>query len=306
VGHDQIRALLQAYAAGELGAVEAEVVRAHLATGCGECLRDLFGRPVGARRADEPRRGGARGSGGLGPGAAVVALALVAGALGAWAVTQWRVVGDLHGREGRLRAEVERLASRIAEAERQSAALRTDGERLDRDLAAAHRETARQEEAARAATAAESELTTELERAKERIGTLARGVARRDAEIERLLAGIGEERALHELAATPGVRMLPLRPVAPFDHTRGHVLWHPGRPTLVFYAFDLPPPPVGASYRVRLTLGDGSLADGLTVRPGPRGDVAATMRLEETGEGLRAVELVQEPAARPVLIGLTR
>ena len=37
--HAEVQALLQAYADGSLGEADAEVVRAHLASGCEDCLR---------------------------------------------------------------------------------------------------------------------------------------------------------------------------------------------------------------------------------------------------------------------------
>jgi len=47
VDHEAMRALLPGYAAGTLGDVESSAVRAHLASGCDDCLRDVFSRPVG-------------------------------------------------------------------------------------------------------------------------------------------------------------------------------------------------------------------------------------------------------------------
>ena len=49
--HAEVQALLQAYADGSLGEADAEVVRAHLASGCEDCLRDVFTRPVALPRA---------------------------------------------------------------------------------------------------------------------------------------------------------------------------------------------------------------------------------------------------------------
>jgi len=51
VTHAEVQALLQAYADGSLGEADAEVVRAHLASGCEDCLRDVFTRPVALPRA---------------------------------------------------------------------------------------------------------------------------------------------------------------------------------------------------------------------------------------------------------------
>jgi hypothetical protein len=50
VNHHEVQGLLAAYAAGTLAEAEAERVRAHLASGCLECLADVFARPVGLPR----------------------------------------------------------------------------------------------------------------------------------------------------------------------------------------------------------------------------------------------------------------
>jgi hypothetical protein len=47
VTHDAVRELLAGYAAGVLSDAHSNVVRAHLAGGCLECLQDVFSRPVG-------------------------------------------------------------------------------------------------------------------------------------------------------------------------------------------------------------------------------------------------------------------
>src|SRR5207247_5363439 len=47
VTHDEAAGLLPGYAAATLDLADAARVRAHLASGCADCLRELFGRPVG-------------------------------------------------------------------------------------------------------------------------------------------------------------------------------------------------------------------------------------------------------------------
>ena len=80
--HAEVQALLQAYADGSLGEADAEVVRAHLASGCEDCLRDVFTRPVALPRApvvvQRPPTGLAAAA--LGGGIAIgLALGLLAG-----------------------------------------------------------------------------------------------------------------------------------------------------------------------------------------------------------------------------------
>jgi len=50
VSHDEAQSLLAAYAAGTLAEADAEGVRAHLASGCIQCLTSVFARPVGLPR----------------------------------------------------------------------------------------------------------------------------------------------------------------------------------------------------------------------------------------------------------------
>ena len=129
---------------------------------------------------------------------------------------------------------------------------------------------------------------------------------RRDSEIAQLVTGVDEQRAVHDLAATPGVELVRLKPIAPVADAGGHVLWHPARDTILLYAFDLPPLPEGHRYRVRLRLGDGRVEDGPVFRPGPRGDVALPIRLSSSPAHLREVQVVRDSTAEPVLAGQTR
>lgn len=305
VTHDALRALLPAYAEGELAASDADAVRAHLAGGCAECLEELFGRPVGLPRAVTP-------SGPPAParepaplrtpttrvlplGATLVTLALVG--VAAWALATLSALRqrEVAGAEA-ARASAERAA---AEAARAELAARLDA--LGRELETARRDAAAQTEAAHRSAEAIAALTRDLRAAETRIGALTRGVKRREAQVDELLAGLGEERTLREFVASPGVELLRLRAVAPFQDVRGHVLWHPGRNDLLLYAFDLPDPPAGGSYRVRLTLDDGTTLTGPRLYPGRTGEAAASIAIGTSGSRLRALEILLDPAARPVL-----
>lgn len=56
VTHEEVRILLPSYAGGLLALADAESVRAHLASGCAECLDVLYRMPVGMPRAVEAVR----------------------------------------------------------------------------------------------------------------------------------------------------------------------------------------------------------------------------------------------------------
>jgi hypothetical protein len=103
VTHEEIRTLLPRYAGGVLTTVDAEAVRAHLASGCTDCLDVLYRMPVGMPRAAEaaPTQPGSGGPAGSMPPPAgpasgtnrpwirrMLGLA-VAFALIAWAVSVW-------------------------------------------------------------------------------------------------------------------------------------------------------------------------------------------------------------------------
>lgn len=77
VTHDELRTRLRPYADGTLEGSDAELVRTHLATGCPECLRDVFARPIGLPRAPVVVRRTPWGLvGGVAAGAAVLGTAL--------------------------------------------------------------------------------------------------------------------------------------------------------------------------------------------------------------------------------------
>jgi len=322
VTHDELRPLLGAYAAGALAESAAEVVRAHLASGCTECLRDIFSRPVGlprgagdesSRTVTEPPHDEAERHAAHAPPPAPVrrgrrwglAVTIVVLALALATFASWTIY-DLREREAARHAEAVRLAARVSELEAARAELATRVDGLAHDREAARDEATRQAEAVRATAEENASLTAELEAARGRIATLTRSVQRRDSEIAQLVTGVDEQRAVHDLAATPGVELVRLKPIAPVADAGGHVLWHPARDTILLYAFDLPPLPEGNHYRVRLRLGDGRVEDGPVFRPGPRGDVALPIRLSGGAAHLREVQVVRDSTAEPVLAGQTR
>jgi hypothetical protein len=132
VTHADLRRRLRAYADGTLDESQAEIVRVHLATGCPECLREVFTRPVGLPRPATPDRRRWR------PG--VVMGALVAAVVG---VLVGALVGTPRERETAdpaiarlttevegLKAEVERLRAELDQAGRTQA---TEGGRGEGD-----------------------------------------------------------------------------------------------------------------------------------------------------------------------------
>jgi hypothetical protein len=111
VTHAELRSRLRAYADGTLDGSDVEVVRAHLAAGCPECLREVFTRPPGLPRPPVVVR--------RTPWAPVVVAALGAAAVGAGVAT---IAGTSWDRRpphddaavATLAAEVERLRAEQA------------------------------------------------------------------------------------------------------------------------------------------------------------------------------------------------
>jgi hypothetical protein len=311
VTHEDLRALLSGYAAGTLDSAESRAVQTHLASGCTECLREVFERPVGLPRFPaqppvlEPRPE-ARPR----PGWPARQVAVLAGGLGLALAAVW-VIGELRGRERAYRAQAEGSAVRAAELEAQRgalsariAALAQDLETARRDLDAAREEAAREALAARDVAEADAELRHRYEADEARIADLTRTLRAREAELARLRMDGAVRGAQAELLATPGLEVLRLGAVAPFRDVRGHVLWHPARDTLLLYASGLPPLPAGSIYRVHVDFDDGSERVGPAFGAGTHGALTLAIPLGEAAERLHALRVVLEPADEPVLAGV--
>jgi hypothetical protein len=299
VTHEELRALLAAYAAGALDEVGAEAVRVHLASGCVECLREVFGRPVGLPLEKRSPAAVARATAarGIAPRAlfgVAVALAGATVAFASWAIVERRGRAAFEGREAA------RLSERLAEIETARVVLDARLEEMQRRVAAAEAEAGRQADAVRAAGEESARVRSDLEAAHEHVATLGRALRRGEAEVARLLTSTAEQAALRDLVAVPGTELLRLDPVVPFHDVRGHVLWHPSRDTVVLYAFGLPP---GRQYRVRTRTDDGAEEAGPLVRPDAHGEVALSIALRAPAARLVAVEVVLAPSAQPVLAG---
>jgi len=293
VTHEEVRALVPAYAAGALDEFASDAVRTHLATGCAACLADVYARPVGLPRSDNASRPivipapRARFRPGLGTAVVVLALALAA------AVT-WIVV-ELRGREAESRAVAARTAEQLSDVVASRASLTARLEALEREVAASADAASRATAALRAAGDESARLRDELAAAGARIDTLRGGIHRRDDEISRLrLGGVGRS---GEMLAAPGAELLPLRALPPFRDGRGHVLWSAAGDGGVAYLFGLP----RASYRVRIVLEDGREVAGTPFAVDGEGTAVVAVPTDTSRVHPRAVEVVLEPAGRRVL-----
>jgi hypothetical protein len=300
VGHEEAYPLLASYAAGTLDGAVSSAVRAHLAGGCVECFREVFGRPVGLPRNGVPavlesplpvsrtpaktRRAGLV--------AAVVVLGLAAGSGVAW------TIGGLRRGAAAERTEMLALSARAAETDAARLRLARRAETLEEQLAAAREDLTRQASLARDTGDDRGRLADELDVTRERLASATRELRRRTSALSRLRLGLDGVGAVRELLATPDAALLPLRPVAPFRDVRGHVLADPGRGTLAVFAFGLPPPPTGGRYGVRVTLDDGR---DLPAHPlAPDGEPTA-LHLDVPAAHVEALDVVLDPSSRRLL-----
>jgi hypothetical protein len=271
VSHADVRGRLGAYADGTLDDAAAEQVRAHLATGCAECLREVFGRPVGVARSPiaVPRR--------TRPGA--IAAAVLAGGVvgvGIGLALGTRRADD----EGAVRA----LASEVA----RLGELRAQSEAATRERLAQLEARVRDAEARRPAAATPAPA---VEKAPERPS----------AEPDAVPAW------LQNLLSTPGARLLPLRAAESTPGAKGYAAWSPTRSVVVVSATDLPYAENDrAVYRVRVSMSDGSTAwvgDLATAT----GTLLVTVSVPQApGRRLAAVDLYRDPPGTPVLTATLR
>jgi hypothetical protein len=296
VTHDEAHALLGSYAAGTLDDDASEAVRAHLTAGCLDCLREVFGRPVGLPRAapsippsppavtvTRPR---------VGPVAAVAILALALAALGGWTIV------DLQASIATARARSRDLESRLDDAETARLALAARMDALERQAAAAGEEAARAASRAQEIGEDRGRLAEDLQATQDRLDAVTRDLRRRSREAQRLRLGLDGRDAVDGLLGSPDLQVLPLQPVAPFRDVRGHALAAPGSNMLALYALGLPPAPVGAHYRVRIGLDDGREIPGPALVPD---HAPAVLHLDTPPTTIRTIDVILEPAGRPIL-----
>jgi hypothetical protein len=272
VTHADLRQRLRAYADGTLDDGEADVVRAHLGTGCLECLRDVFTRPVGLPRAPVVLQ---RVSGrllvavGLTVAAIIASVAVILGTM--------RVpprAGD--GAIEKLAAELERMR---VERERSDATARERLARLEAQI-------------------------VEAERRPAPAGTAAADPRPSDDPV---LDPATVPKWLEELLSTTGARAVPLGPAASAPGARGFAVWSPVRSLVVVSASDLPASTRETVYRVRVTMNDGSTVWLGDLSASDRRALLVTVALPDAaGRRVRGVDLYRDPPSAPILTARLR
>jgi hypothetical protein len=276
VTHADLRTRLRAYADGTLGDAEAELVRAHLASGCVECLRDVFTRPVGLPRAPiAVPRSSAAVLVGIAAGAAValgIAAIAVPGRRAAVAPAPdagvdaelARLRDERSAAEARSRERIAQLEARVAESERRVPA----AEENEPDVRA---------EIPAAAGAASS----------------ATGPAAPDSEA---VPGW-----LSELLASDATRSLAMT-AAPFvAGATGYAVWNVERGVVVVSASGLPANGREPVYRLRVLLDDGRAVTIAGLAASERGTLTVTAALPDRSRRVRTLELFRDPTEAPAL-----
>jgi hypothetical protein len=279
VRHDEIAGDLAAYAAGTLAADRLPTVQAHLAS-CRGCLMEVFEAPVGSPRPLADLAGHDRPSSSAG---ILMLLGLVVAIAAA---------GGLIARERQLRtSSVAETLARVHEAADAQAALR------DRLLVAkAVLRTQR-----RIADAEQDDLARGADEAAQQAADLRNELRTRRARLSQLEAELAGGRLASEVIAGEGLELRALRPAAPFQTVRGHVLWRPADGEMVVYAFGLPGVPPDAAYEARAIVGHGRIL-GSRLRRQPDGRAFAYLALPRDGTPVHAVEVRRIGDARRFLI----
>jgi len=279
--HDEIAASLAAYAAGTLGAERSCVVREHLASGCRTCLAEVFEAPVGKPRPLAEREAALRASSSA--RAIVAALTLL---------VMFGVVAGLVVRERQLRTNS--VAATLA---RLSEAAHAQAELQDRLLVA--KAVLRMQR--RAADAEQAVLARGADEAAQEAAALRDELRTRRRRLIQLEAELAGGRLASDVIAGEGLELRALRPAAPFQAVRGHVLWRPADGEMVVYAFGLPAVPAGVAYEARVIVGNGRVLSS-RLRRHPDGRAFAYLALPRDGSPVHAVEVRRLGDARRFLI----
>jgi hypothetical protein len=244
VTHEEVEARLSGYASGTLAEPEERAVRAHLASGCRDCLTDVFRRPVGLSRDVTPAsRTTIRYRRSAAPW---VWTMLVLGAAGAATSVAWRDADQARRLAASSRRVVAATASDEERLRGRLAALKTTAHELRRAMRAlgAERQGLRSDVALLAGRAREAERRVTGLRAQ-----LDRD-SRRAARLEKTVA---ETRPVLEAAGAPGIHFARFRTTRRYHDAFGHVLWDRSRGRLFVYAFELPFADQPEGYVLRLT-----------------------------------------------------
>jgi hypothetical protein len=272
VTHAELRARLRAYADGTLDESDAEAVRAHLATGCLECLGAVFQSPVGLPRPHAvevlPRRRG---------GVRPVMLAAAAAGTGL-------LVGlMLRGRE---QPPVVDDAARV-----ELAQLRTDLARLRSE----------REELEAKANRLEQQIVSD----KERLAADTRPEAPPPPPSSPPPEPVPDRTAadpdvvpqwLEDMLAAPETRMTYLEPATFAGGARGYVVWSPPRNLVVVSVSNLPGQDGDAPYRLAVRMRDGSIMWVSELNVTTRGALTMTLALPGApGRPVAGVDLYRIP-----------
>jgi hypothetical protein len=279
VTHADLRHRLGAYADGTLEETAAELVRIHLATGCADCLRDVFTRPVGLPRPAVVVRRSLRG--------------MLLAALGGAAAVGVAAALLLELREPPPIAPDPRLDALANEVER----LRVERDRAD---AAARR---RIEELEARVSAADAKLASAAPSEAER----PRGADRPDESGAPMTVTAGDDDPSSvpnwfvAVLASEGARVVPLGPGEGEGGGTGFAVWSPARRMVVVSASNLPLAGAGALYRVRVTMIDRSTAWVGDVVASSRRDLVISVALPDNAGRVDRVDLYRDPPGTPLL-----
>jgi hypothetical protein len=157
--------LLADYAAGTLPSASADEVRAHLVSGCRDCLERLFNYPVGLGTAAVPAPPAPTG---VSPRYTPLVLGLAAGVA---ALAAWPILDVERGRE-RQQQHVQVLTERYDQLERTRGELAERLEVLDREIEVAERKAVRQARLVRTTAKKSEDVERQLDSAQKRLGSL--------------------------------------------------------------------------------------------------------------------------------------